>query len=154
MELLGVTVDDKLNSLNHITKICRKISQQIAVLKKMRKLLPFETRRNLYEASLLPHFNYCSETWHFCHKKSGDKLQMVNKRALGFFFRDKSSPYEELLRRIGPPSLQEQRLAKILFTVFKILVRDTGPASLRDLLTLGRYTYSLRGTTIVVLPKV
>ena len=44
MELLGVTIDDKLNFENHIAKICRKVSQQIAVLKRMQKLLPFETR--------------------------------------------------------------------------------------------------------------
>jgi len=32
MELLGVTIDDKLNFENHIAKICRKVSRQIAVL--------------------------------------------------------------------------------------------------------------------------
>ena len=56
MELLGVTIDDKLNFVNHIAKICRKVSQQIAVLKRMQKLLPFETRRDLYKAFILPHF--------------------------------------------------------------------------------------------------
>ena len=96
MELLGVTIDDKLNFENHIAKICRKVSQQIAVLKRMQKLLPFETRRDLYKAFILPHFNYCSEMWHFCSKKSADKLEMVNKRALRFVFRKKSTPYEEL----------------------------------------------------------
>ena len=119
MELLGVTIDDKLNFENHIAKICRKVSQQIAVLKRMQKLLPFETRRDLYKAFILLHFNYCSETWHFCSKKSADKLEMVNKRALRFVFREKSTPYEELLKRIGLPSLREQRLAKTLSTVLR-----------------------------------
>ena len=154
MELLGVTIDDKLNFENHIAKICRKVSQQIAVLKRMQKLLPFETRRDLYKAFILPHFNYCSETWHFCSKKSADKLEMVNKRALRFVFREKSTPYEELLKRIGLPSLREQRLAKILSTVFKILASDAGPARLRDFITVRCSTYNLRGNTIVDLPKV
>jgi len=35
MELLGVTIDEKLNFEKHIAKICRKVSQQIAVLKRM-----------------------------------------------------------------------------------------------------------------------
>ena len=106
------------------------------------------------EAFILPHFNYCSETWHFCSKKSADKLEMVNKRALRFVFREKSTPYEELLNRIGLPSLREQRLGKILSTVFKILASDAGPASLRDFITVRRSTYNLRGNTIVDLPKV
>ena len=58
MELLDVTIDDKLNFEKHIAKICRKVSQQqIAVSKMMQKLLPFETRRDLYKAFILPHFN-------------------------------------------------------------------------------------------------
>ena len=32
MELLGVTIDEKLNFKKHLAKICRKVSQQIAVL--------------------------------------------------------------------------------------------------------------------------
>ena len=48
-------------------------------LKKLQKLLPFETRRDLYKAFILPHFNYCSITWHYCNKKSADKLEMVKK---------------------------------------------------------------------------
>ena len=117
-------------------------------------MLSFETRRDFYKAFILPHFNYCSETWHFCNKKSTDKLELVNKRALRFVFRDKSSPYEELCKRIGLSSLREQRWAKILSTVFKILASDAGPKSLRDLITVRCSTYNLRGTTILDLPKV
>ena len=32
LEMLGVTVDDKMKFEKHIAKICRKVSQQIAVL--------------------------------------------------------------------------------------------------------------------------
>ena len=110
----------------------------------MQKMLPFETIRDLYKAFILPYFNYCSETWHFCNKKSADKLEMVDKRALSFVFRDKSSPHEDLCKRIGLLSLREQRLTKILSIVFEILASDAGPASLRDLVTVRRSTYNLR----------
>ena len=62
---------------------------------------------------------------------------MLNKRVLRL---DKSSPYEELCKRIGLSSFREQRLAKVLCTVFKILASDLGPAPLI--------------TTILDLPKV
>ena len=79
MEPLGVTINDKWNFEKHIAKICRKVSKQITAFKKIQKLLPFETRRDLYKAFILPHFNYCSITWHYCNKKSADKLEMVKK---------------------------------------------------------------------------
>ena len=47
MELLGVTIDDKLNFEKQIAKICRTVSQQVAVLKRMQKMLSFETRKDL-----------------------------------------------------------------------------------------------------------
>ena len=64
LEMLGVAVDDKMKSERHIANVCRKVSQQIAVLKRMKKILPFETRKCLYLGFIIPHFNYCSETWH------------------------------------------------------------------------------------------
>ena len=42
MELLGVTIDNKLKFDGQIRKICRKVSQQIAVLNRLKKILPFE----------------------------------------------------------------------------------------------------------------
>ena len=48
LEMLGVAVDDKMKFERHIANVCRKVSQQIAVLKRMKKILPFETRKCLY----------------------------------------------------------------------------------------------------------
>ena len=44
VELLGVTIDKKLKFDAHVAKICRRVSQQVAVLRRMKKMLPFETR--------------------------------------------------------------------------------------------------------------
>ena len=65
LEMLDVTVDDKMKFKRPIRNVYRKNSQQIAVLKRMKKIPPFETKKCLYLAFIIPHFNYCSETWHF-----------------------------------------------------------------------------------------
>ena len=80
--MFGVAVDDKMRIERHIANVCRKVSQQIAVLKRMKKILPFETRKCLCLEFIIPHFNYCSETWHFCNKNITEKLEKVNERAL------------------------------------------------------------------------
>ena len=36
----------------------------------------------MYNAFILPAFNYCSDVWHFCNKRSNDKLEQLNKQAL------------------------------------------------------------------------
>ena len=65
MELLGVTLDNKLKFEGQIRKICRKVSQQVAVLNRLKKILPFELtelRIDIYRAFIALHFNYCSES--------------------------------------------------------------------------------------------
>ena len=52
MELLGVTIDNKLKFEGQIRKICLKVSQQIAVLNCLKKILPFELRLDKNISSL------------------------------------------------------------------------------------------------------
>jgi len=61
--MLGVAVDDLMKLERHIVNVCRKVSQQIAVLKRMKKILLFETRKCPYLGFIILHFNYCSETF-------------------------------------------------------------------------------------------
>ena len=154
LEMLGVTVDDKMKFEKHIAKVCRKVSQQIAVLKRMKKIFPFETRKCLYLAFIIPHFNYCSETWHFCNKSAIAKLEKVNERALRFVFNEKQRPYSELLDKIGLPSLENQRLAKIVCTVFNVILNsEQAPKSTKDLIGFRNNKYNLRGSEILKRPK-
>ena len=62
MELLSVNLDNKLKFEGQIRKICRKVSQQVAVLDSVKKILPVELRIDIYRAFIAPHFNYCSES--------------------------------------------------------------------------------------------
>ena len=52
---LGLTVDDKLKFESQIKKIYRKVSQQITVLKRMKKFLPLKLgeKRWRYQAAQL-----------------------------------------------------------------------------------------------------
>ena len=149
MELLGVTVDNKLKFEGQIKKICRKVSQQIAVLKRMKKLLPLKLRENLYRAFIAPHFNYCAESWHFCGNRLTEKLEKLNERALRFVYQDKNSPYETLIVKNGYSTLANQRLAKILSTVFRAIGNGNVPSSISELLTVRISNYNLRGDAIL-----
>ena len=97
VDLLGVTVDNKLKFESQIKKICRKVSQQIAVFKRMKKLLSLKLREKLYRAFIAPHFNYCAESWYFCSNRSTEKLEKLNERALRFVYQDEISTYETLV---------------------------------------------------------
>ena len=77
----------------------RKSVTTPAVLRRMKKRLSFEIRRDLYLSLVVPRFNYCSETWHFCSKVATDKLGKINERDIGFVLKDKHTSTLKVARR-------------------------------------------------------
>ena len=113
-----------------------------------KSLLADETRKCLYLGIIIPHFNYCSETWHFCNKNVTAKLEKVNERALRFVFNEKQMSYCELVDKTGLPSLVNQRLAKM-----HGFQSDHAPRSIKQLFGHRSSHYDLRGNDILKLPK-
>ena len=68
----------------------------------------------LYKAFILPHFCYCSMVWHFCGKQDSDKLHLLNKRILRFFFKDFNSEYDNLLKKAGTVDLKDKRIQNMI----------------------------------------
>ena len=121
MELLGVTIDNKLQFERQIRKISRKVSQPVAILNRLKKILPFELRTDIYRAFIAPHFNYCSESWHHCGKRGCAKLEKINERALRFVTCAKSTTYETLLKQLNLLSPLNQRTVKMATCVYKAI---------------------------------
>lgn len=57
-KLLGVTIDHDLKFNEHIGNIARKVSKQIQVLQRHKKLINIHAKVKLYNAYLLPHLNH------------------------------------------------------------------------------------------------
>ena len=51
LNLLGVTIDSKLNFNHHINNVCKKASQRIGVLMRLKNLIPTEAKLQLYTES-------------------------------------------------------------------------------------------------------
>ena len=78
---LGLTIDDRLSWSNHVDEICRKVSSAIGALKRIRHFISANTALQIYNALILPHFDYCSPVWDCLSGQSSDKLQKLQNRA-------------------------------------------------------------------------
>ena len=58
LKLLGVTIDSRLNFSEHANSACKKASQRIGVLMRLRNLIPIKAKLQLYKAAVLPHLTY------------------------------------------------------------------------------------------------
>ena len=99
LDLLGVTIDNHLNFNKHVSLQCKKVSNQLNVMIRFRNLICTAAKLKLYNAFILPHFQYCSTVWHFCSTRNCDKLESLNKCALRIVFNDKVSSYQQLLHK-------------------------------------------------------
>ena len=88
-----------------------QVSQHVAVLKRMEKIL-------LFKAFIVPCFNSCAEMCNFCSKHASDKLEKNNEKTRLIVYLDNSSSYEMLLKPCSQQTLLKQRLAMILTTFY------------------------------------
>ncbi len=58
--LLGVIIDKKLTWKFHIDKTAKSICRNIALLRRIRKYLPHQTRIIFYKGYIQPHIDYCN----------------------------------------------------------------------------------------------
>ena len=118
-KLFGVLLDSALKFSEHISSVCKKASQQIRVLRRLRKLIPTHAKLQLYKAAILPHLTYCSTICHFCRASDKRKVERLQERALGVVFNNESVSYDELLRLAELPSFVNRRLQEIAILMFK-----------------------------------
>ena len=98
LKLLGVTIDSELNFSEHINKICKKASQKIGILMKLKNLIPTNAKLVLFKTAILPHLTYCHLVWHFYRASDSRKIERLQERGLRAVFRNNAS-YSEFLKR-------------------------------------------------------
>ena len=123
LKLLKVTLDPKLNFSDHITSICKKASQRIGVLMKLRNLIPMKSKLVLFKSAILPYctvLTYCHLVWHFCKSSDTRKLERPQERGLRAVLRDYNASYEQLPRRADLPTLLNRRLEDICTLMYEV----------------------------------
>ena len=100
LKLLRVTIDDQVNFNIHINEIwCKKASQRVGVMMRLKKLIPTNAKLTLYKSSIFPYLTYCHLTWHFCTASDKRKPERIQERALRAVFLDKQSSYQAPLNK-------------------------------------------------------
>lgn len=61
--LLGVTFDEDISFKSHLSELIIKLSRMISHLYQTKEFMPNYVLKALYNAHVLPHFQYCSPIW-------------------------------------------------------------------------------------------
>ena len=60
VKCLGVVIDDELNWKEQVKNVRRKCFTGLSKIRRLRNVLPSTTKKQLYNALVLPHMDYCS----------------------------------------------------------------------------------------------
>ena len=110
---LGFTLTSTLSWKQHINKISLKISKSIGVLYRLRDIYPRAVLQNLYNALIIPQFNYCILCWGSVISEN-HSLHILQKKALRQITNSSYISHTE-------PSCKELRVLKV-FDIFYVAV--------------------------------
>ena len=115
--------DENLIFSQHISELCKKASQRVGVLARLRNLITTEAKLLLYKTAIMPYLTYCHLTWHFCKASDTRKVERIQERALRIVYNSHSETYMNLLDRAKLPSLLNRRLQDIVILMYKVKYR-------------------------------
>lgn len=77
---LGVIIDEKLSWKNQIDFVCKKISKNIGIIRKVKSLLSRNIFMVLYYSLIYPYLTYCNIIWGSTYTTSINPVYLLQKR--------------------------------------------------------------------------
>ena len=151
---LGLTIDDHHSWCKHVDEICKKVSSAIGALKRVRPFISKETAIQIYNALIMPHFDYCSPVWDCLSGYLSDKLQKLQNRAARIITKSRfDTSSDHLLSTLDWVRLFLRRKKQKALMMFKSM-NGLAPEYLQSLFSQRRSVYNLRDSEgKLTLPK-
>ena len=126
-QLLGLRIDHFLTWNPHLQNIHRTIAGYLALLCRIKKYFPFQTRKAFFNCYILTHMDYCSTIWG--NAPSSERILKLQKRAARITtdteYRAESAPLMKQLHWLPLPERVKYRQAQLVYKSVKGLANNT-----------------------------
>ena len=127
----------------HVSELCKKASQMVGVLARLRNLITTETKLLHNKTAIMPYLTYCHPTCHFCKASDTRTVERIQERALRIVYNSHSETYMNLLDCAKLPSLLNRRLQDIVIPMYKVKYRLV-PDFICDIFSTKSCKYNFR----------
>ena len=79
---LGLMIDESLNWVANVDHIFKKIASGLAILRKVREILNFDTLIIIYQSIIQPCFDYCAQVWGCLGKRESSESTKIAKQSV------------------------------------------------------------------------
>ena len=143
VKLLGVTIDNKLNFDEHVTKLCKKASQKIHALARISNFMSQDKLRIIMKAFIESQFGYCPLIWMFHSRTLNNRINRLHERALRLVYKDPRLTFDQLLRKDNSFRVHHRNL-QILATEMYKTKNNLSPTLMKQVFPDREIHYSLR----------
>ena len=148
---LGVMVDECITWKDHIDEVAKKAAKGLGILRRSKNFLDKDTLKTVYNAFVLPQFDYCALVWHNCSKALQNKLLKVQNKAGRIITGDSYEIASDTVRTILCWDTLEKRRKKQLENLMIQIMKCNSIAYLREFFTFcSNQTYQLRSNNHVL----
>ena len=143
---LGIIVTSNLKPSQQCVKAALKARSILGWINRHFGFLNKDEFNILYKTYVRPHMEFCIQAWSPYLQKDIRCLEKVQRRATKMVYGLKDTAYEDRLKILGLPSLENRRLRGDLIEVFKILT-DRENVNKEQFFSLSEFSH-LRGHTL------
>ena len=99
VKLLGVTIDNKLDFTEHISKLCKKVSSKLHALARISNYMSQNKLRLIMKSFIESQFSYCPLVWMFHNRVLNNRINKLHERGLRLVYKDPVLPLRNFYRR-------------------------------------------------------
>ena len=129
-KLLGVTIDSKLNFLNHASNVCVSVNRKLFAIKRL-FYLDFDVKVQFFKTFILPYFDNCSTLFIYFSKSAIMKIYRCYLFCLYKLFNfsinnfNNFFEFHNYLNHFQIPSFQSRFIKKLCHFIHNIVSKQT-----------------------------
>ena len=120
VNLLGITIDNKLNFNSHISKLVKKANSNISVIKRGLHLLSQSKKKVLLNSFVQSQFSFAPLVWMLCSKTANKKINQVHYKFLKILHDENNLTYEQLLKKYNEFTVHQKNIQKLMIEMYKV----------------------------------
>ena len=109
-KLLAILFNNKFDFDEHVTSLCRKVSQKLNALARVPQYMNLAQRRLIMNIFILSQFRYCPLVWMLHSRKLSNRINNIPERALRIVYRDYELAFHQLLKQNKSVSIHQKNL--------------------------------------------
>ena len=151
---LGMIIDSNLTWKYHIDDICNKISKNIGIILKARKIISQETLNMLYHCFIYPYLNCCAHIWSSTYISYLTKLLALRKRIVRIISGvPRLTHSESLIVKIGILTVDKSLKYNIGLLVYKYYHSMLPPAIDMFVTNCQIHSYNIKQADLLHVPQ-